>query len=239
MGVLTDLFIRHAQLWFIADKFIEFNEIRELVRLRLCLFKIVTFHINSWPKGLLSNYKHAVSFKIDSFKFPHVIFAADSVENFAAINEAFSIKIPSISLVDSNSSPTCSFFSIPANTKSFKSLFLFFIFVAKAVSYSRAIRAGKFLFSSFKKSKKLQKIFKFKTFQSFKFKFTNARLASFDKKFYNMLIPTFFKLLGRSDSSYLDSFKYAFATSKNELSSSFSTAVEVDLEYLFKIFYRF
>lgn len=235
--VLIDLFTKYSQLWFIADKFVEFNEVKELIQLKSRLFRLVTFHINTWPKGLLSNYKHAVSFKIDSFRFPHIIFTADSVENFAAINEAFSIKIPSIALTDTNSSPIHSFFSIPANTKSFKSLFLFCIFIAKAASYSRGIRAGKFLFSAFKKSNKLRKIFRTKQFSSFKFESTNIKLSYFDKKFYDLLIPTFLQLLSRQDSSYLRSYRRTFITVSNKLSDSFSGLMLLELEFFFRLFF--
>lgn len=238
MGALIDMFTKYSQLWFIADKFVEFNEVKELIQLKSRLFRIATFHTNSWPKGLLSNYKHTVSFKIDSFRFPHVIFTADSVENFAAINEAFSIKIPSIALVDTNSSPSYSFFSIPANTKSFRSLFLFCIFIAKAASYSRGVRAGRFLFSVFRKSKRLRKILKVKSSGHFKFKSTNVRLAYLDKKLHNLLLPTFFQLLNKPDEpSYLVSCRRVFTAVSDKLSSSFGVALELELELFFRLFY--
>jgi hypothetical protein len=198
---------------------------------------MVTFHVDSWPKGLLSNYKHAVSFGIDSFRFPHAIFTADSVENFAAINEAFSIKIPSISLTDTNSSPTHTFFSIPTNTKSFRSLFLFCIFIAKAASYSRGIRAGKFLFSTYRKSRKLQKIFRIKQFNYFKFNLINTELVYFNKKFYDLFIPIFLQLLSRQDSSHLKSYRRLFIAVRNKLSDSFSEVILLELELFFRLFY--
>ena len=155
-SISLDLFVKLSHMWFIVDKFHQFDQIYELSKLKLVLSKFVTFYTDSWPRGLLSNYKHTTLFNNNNLKFPHFVFVSNSVENFAAINEAFSVRVPSFSLVDSNSSPTYSFISIPSNAKSLKSLFFFCIFVAKIVSYSNAVRAGKFLFSSFEKSKKLK-----------------------------------------------------------------------------------
>lgn len=229
-NVSLDLFVKSSHMWFIVDKFKEFNQIYELSKLKIVLSKFVTFYTDSWPKGLLSNYKHAITFNNKKFfKFPHFVFVSNSIENFAAVNEAFSIKVPSFSLIDSNSSPTYSFISIPSNAKSFKSIFFFCIFIAKIVSYSNAVRAGKFLFKSFKKGKNL--IFKINKF--------NFKLAYFKEK-YHLVVIAFLQLMNNNCNFLfnLNSTKYLLTISKLYLFNFFSVSFKIYLiKYFFEIFY--
>jgi len=236
-SVSLDLFVKSSHMWFIADKFEEFNQIYELSKLKVVLSKFVTFYTDSWPNGLLSNYKHSTLYKHSItfnnnkiFKFPHFVFVSNSIENFAAINEAFSIKVPSFSLVDSNSSPTYSFIGIPSNAKSLKSLFFFCILMAKIILYSNAVRASKFLFLSFKKSKKLSV-----TFNSNK---SNFKLTNLNKRYY-LIIAMFSQLLcNYNDYRNFNSLVKLLIESKSYLYDLFSINFKTYLiEFFFKIFF--
>lgn len=154
MNCLIEMFNKKCHLWFISNNFPEFLRIKELTSIKTVLSNQITFKVNPWLGGSLSNFKYSPH-DIANTLFPHVIFTADSLDNFPVINEAYSIKVPSFSLVDSNSSPSLSFFPIPSNTKGFRPIFLFSLLAAKAVFYSRSVIAGKFLFASFLKCKKL------------------------------------------------------------------------------------
>jgi hypothetical protein len=73
--------------------------------------------------------------------------------NFYIINECSAINIPAFSLVDSSDNPLNVVFPIPAASKSVRSLFYFYMLVAKAVAHSRYILSFSFVFSSFSSAK--------------------------------------------------------------------------------------
>jgi hypothetical protein len=95
---------------------------------------------------MLSNYKYVSIVK--PAKFPHSIFVPNIQNNHYVINESFIINIPSIAIVDSIDNPSNVFFPIPGNSKSLKSLFFFYMVIAKSLFYSRYITSSKFIFNS-------------------------------------------------------------------------------------------
>ena len=124
---------------------------------------------------MLSNYKYVRIIK--PAKFPHGIFVPNMQNNHYVINEAFVINIPSISLVDSIDNPSNVFFPIPGNSKSLKSLFFFYMVIAKSLFYSRYVVSSKFIFSSINRSLKK---FRLKNYLSL---FFQDYFSFFKKKF--------------------------------------------------------
>jgi hypothetical protein len=80
--------------------------------------------------------------------------------NHFVINEAFLINIPSYGICDSHDNPSNIFFPIPGNSKSLRSLYFFFILIAKTVMYSRYIASSSFIFKAFSSSKNLLRNYK-------------------------------------------------------------------------------
>ena len=97
--------------------------------------------------------------------------------NHYVINEAFVINIPSISIVDSIDNPSNVFFPVPGNSKSLRSLFFFYMVIAKSLFYSRYVVSSKFIFSSINRSLKK---FRLKNYLSL---FFQDYFSFFKKKF--------------------------------------------------------
>lgn len=112
------------------------------------LFPEVSFLNSKWCKGMLSNYKYVSIVKPS--KFPHGVFVPNVQNNHYVINEAFIINIPSIAIVDTIDNPSNVFYPIPGNSKSLKSLFFFYLIIAKTLFYSRYLVSSKFIFNSVK-----------------------------------------------------------------------------------------
>lgn len=148
---LSELFINKGQLWLVNENFSLFNRSIELYRLS-SLFPELIFFNSKWCKGMLSNYKYVRIIK--PAKFPHGIFVPNMQNNHYVINEAFVINIPSISIVDSIDNPSNVFFPVPGNSKSLRSLFFFYMVIAKSLFYSRYVVSSKFIFSSINRSLK-------------------------------------------------------------------------------------
>jgi small subunit ribosomal protein S2 len=142
---LSELFVNKGHLWLVNENFSLFNRSIELHRLSN-LFSEITFLNSKWCKGMLSNYKYVSIVKPN--KFPHSIFVPNMQNNHYVVNEAFIINVPSIAIVDSIDNPSNIFFPIPGNSKSLKSLFFFYIIIAKSLFYSRYIVSSKFIFNS-------------------------------------------------------------------------------------------
>jgi len=142
---LSELFVNKGHLWLVNENFSLFNRSSELYQL-YSLFPEITFLNSKWCKGMLSNYKYVSIVK--PAKFPHSIFVPNIQNNHYVINESFIINIPSIAIVDSIDNPSNVFFPIPGNSKSLKSLFFFYMVIAKSLFYSRYITSSKFIFNS-------------------------------------------------------------------------------------------
>lgn len=142
---LSELFVNKGHLWLVNENFSLFNRSTELYQL-YNLFPEITFLNTKWCKGMLSNYKYVSIVK--PAKFPHSIFVPNIQNNHYVINESFIINIPSIAIVDSIDNPSNVFFPMPGNSKSLKSLFFFYMVIAKSLFYSRYITSSKFIFNS-------------------------------------------------------------------------------------------
>jgi ribosomal protein S2 len=101
---------------------------------------------------MLSNYKYVSIVKPS--KFPHGIFAPNVQNNHYVVNESYIINIPSIAIVDTIDNPSNVFYPIPGNSKSLKSLFFFYLIIAKTLFYSRYLISSRFIFNSVKFSSK-------------------------------------------------------------------------------------
>ena len=174
IAFLSELFINKGQLWLVNENFSLFNRSVELYRLSN-LFPELTFFNSKWCKGMLSNYKYVRIIK--PAKFPHGIFVPNMQNNHYVINEAFVINIPSISIVDSIDNPSNVFFPVPGNSKSLRSLFFFYMVIAKSLFYSRYVVSSKFIFSSINRSLKK---FRLKNYLSL---FFQDYFSFFKKKF--------------------------------------------------------
>lgn len=144
---LSELFVNKGHLWVVNENFSLFNRSVELCRLN-GLFSEVSFLNSKWCKGVLSNYKYVSIVKPS--RFPHGIFVPNVQNNHYVINECFIINVPSIALVDSIDNPSNVFYPIPGNSKSLKSLFFFYLIIAKTLFYSRYIISSRFIFNSVK-----------------------------------------------------------------------------------------
>lgn len=155
---------------------------------------------------MLSNYKYVRIVK--PAKFPHAVFVPNMQNNHYVVNEAFIINIPSISLIDSIDNPSNVFFPLPGNSKSLKSLFFFYMIIAKCLFYSRYISSSKFIFSSVNSSLKK---FRLKNYFNFFFK---DYFSFFKKKFLLEDIVFLFK------SGFFSKKKFNFLFKPNKLTSS-------------------
>jgi len=174
IGFLNELFVNKGHLWMVNENFSLFNRSIELCQLR-SLFPEVSFLNSKWCKGMLSNYKYVSIIKPS--KFPHGIFVPNVQNNHYVINESFIINIPSIAIVDTIDNPSNVFYPIPGNSKSLKSLFFFYLIIAKTLFYSRYIISSRFIFNSVSfSSKKLSK----KIYANF---FAKDYFSFFKKKF--------------------------------------------------------
>jgi hypothetical protein len=142
---LSELFVNKGHLWLVNENFSLFDRSVELHQLSSS-FPEITFLNSKWCKGMLSNYKYVSIVKPD--KFPHSIFVPNIQNNHYVVNEAFIINIPSIAIVDSLDNPSNVFFPIPGNSKSLKSLFFFYMIIAKSLFHSRYSMSSKFIFNS-------------------------------------------------------------------------------------------
>lgn len=142
IGFLSELFVNKGRLWIVNENFSLFNRSIELCKL-YSLFPEVSFLNSKWCKGMLSNYKYVSIVK--PVKFPHGIFVPNVQNNHYVINESFIINIPSIAIVDTIDNPSNVFYPIPGNSKSLKSLFFFYLIIAKTLFYSRYLISSKFI----------------------------------------------------------------------------------------------
>lgn len=145
IGFLSGLFVNKGHLWMVNENFSLFNRSVELCQL-YNLFPEVSFLNSKWCKGMLSNYKYVSIVKPS--KFPHGIFVPNVQNNHYVINESFIINIPSIAIVDTIDNPSNVFYPIPGNSKSLKSLFFFYLIIAKTLFYSRYLASSRFIFNS-------------------------------------------------------------------------------------------
>lgn len=145
ISFLSGLFLNKGHLWLVNENFSLFSRSVELSKLYVS-FPEITFLNSKWCKGMLSNYKYVSIVK--PAKFPYSIFVPNIQNNHYVVNESFIINIPSISLIDSIDNPSNVFFPIPGNSKSLKSLFFFYMIVAKCLLYSRYIMSSNFIFNS-------------------------------------------------------------------------------------------
>jgi hypothetical protein len=146
---------------------------------------------------MLSNYKYVSIVKPS--KFPHGIFVPNVQNNHYVVNESFIINIPSIAIIDTIDNPSNIFYPIPGNSKSLKSLFFFYLIIAKTLFYSRYTISSRFIFNSVnfylkKFSKKIYTNLFFKDYFSFfkkKFLLDNIvfvlKSGSISKKKFNFL----------------------------------------------------
>lgn len=82
---------------------------------------------------MLTNRRNVIS----AGPFPHLIFITNSYQNSFVTNESFLLNIPVAGLVDSNENPLNYTFPIPCNSKSFDSIFFFYLLIYKLKKYSR------------------------------------------------------------------------------------------------------
>lgn len=148
---LSDLFTKKGYLWLVNENFSLFKMSPEFSNL-LTSFPEIYFFNEKWCKGMLSNYKHVRLVKPN--KFPHSIFTPNMRNNHFVINEAFLISIPSCSIADSLDNPLNVFFPLPGNSKSLKSVYFFYMFIAKVLLNARYIASSSFLFNSLKFKKR-------------------------------------------------------------------------------------
>jgi|LNAP01.1.fsa_nt_gb ribosomal protein S2 len=144
---LSDLFTKKGYLWLVNENFSLFKMSPEFSKI-LTSFPEIYFFNEKWCKGMLSNYKHVSLVKPN--KFPHSIFTPNMQNNHFVINESFLISIPSWSIADSLDNPLNVFFPLPGNSKSLKSVYFFYMFIAKTLLSARYIASSSFLFSSLK-----------------------------------------------------------------------------------------
>jgi small subunit ribosomal protein S2 len=156
IAFISDLFSKKGHLWVVNEGFL-FKQNSQF-SLIASSFPEINFLTDKWCKGMLSNYKHVLIVKPD--KFPHAIFVPNIQNNHFVINEAFIINIPSWGICDSQDNPANIFFPIPGNSKSLRSLYFFFVLIAKTVMYSRYIVSSSFVFKAFSSSKNLLKSYK-------------------------------------------------------------------------------
>ena len=220
---LSELFINKGHVWLVNENFSLFNRSIELYRLSH-LFPELTFLNSKWCKGMLSNYKYVRIVK--PAKFPHGIFVPNMQNNHYVVNEAFIINIPSISLVDSIDNPSNVFFPVPGNSKSLKSLFFFYMIIAKSLFYSRYIISSKFIFSSINRSLKK---FKLKSYYNL---FFRDYFSFFKKKFLLENIIFLFK----SSFSYRKRFSFLFKPKLNNSSKALLFRWKLPLLILSNIF---
>jgi len=186
VGFLSELFVNKGHLWIVNENFSLFNRSVELCQL-YNLFPEVSFLNSKWCKGMLSNYKYVGIVKPS--KFPHSIFVPNIQNNHYVINESFIINIPSIAIVDTIDNPLNVFYPISGNSKSLKSLFFFYLLIAKTLFYSRYLISSKFIFNSVKlcskkfKQNRYASLFFKDYFSFFKKKFLLGSIAFMLKSF--------------------------------------------------------
>lgn len=78
--------------------------------------------------------------------FPHAVFFPNLTNNNYIAREAFSIRVPSVGLVDSFENPNELFLPIPGNSKSIKPVYFFYLLLVVSVYRAKLISAGGFLF---------------------------------------------------------------------------------------------
>lgn len=156
---VTSLFLKKSRMWLVNENFTLFERSSVLCSLQK-RFPEVIFVNSKWCKGTLSNYKHVRIVK--TFSFPHAMFLPNMENNHYVINEGFIINIPTWALADSIDNPSNVFFPIPGNSKSIRSLFFFYLLVAKTVLSARYFSSSSFIFKAYSSSRRsFLKIFGF------------------------------------------------------------------------------
>lgn len=171
---LLDLLMKKSILWVVNENFSLFYRSRLMLSL-LEEFEEIYFFNFKWYKGLLSNYKFVSAVK--PYEFPYAILSPNLSSNFYSLNEANLVNIPSISLIDSTENPLTVFYSIPANSKSIKSIFFFYLLISKSSFYSRYFLSSSFLLNFNRKINKIYKLYFFRQYNKKK------SLLSFHLKF--------------------------------------------------------
>jgi ribosomal protein S2 len=148
--VVSDLLVKKCHFWLVNDQFSLFLKNSQLVGMSAA-FREINLIYKRWSKGTLSNYKYVGVAKL--WRFPHAIFFPGMSNNFYIINECSAVNIPAFSLTDSSDNPLNTTFSIPAASKSVRSLFYFYMLIARIVSRSRHIISASFVSLAFSKVK--------------------------------------------------------------------------------------
>lgn len=183
LNVLIDLMCRKGKVWVVNENFDLFFRNELLLSISKKLREIYFFSYK-WYKGLLSNFRFVKA--IYPKHFPHAIAVPNFSNNVYVVNEAAILNVPSFCLIDTSEDPTNAFYSIPANSKSIKSIIFFYLMIAKAAFYSKHISSSSFLFNSQKKIKWI-----------FKSRFSKHLYGPYNKEFFDYVVWSYATLTKR------------------------------------------
>lgn len=149
VNILTGLLSKKNSIWIVNENFTIFNNISKLLKIKS--FFGIFYYNHKWVKGMLSNSRYVKKIKKTS-RFPQAVFTVNLDNNFFCVNECYSLGIPSFGICDTNDDPSNMLLPIPGNSKSLKSIYFYYLIIAKSSFFSKSYLSSSFFFQLKKKA---------------------------------------------------------------------------------------